>query len=157
MKITFICVGKTDNKNLIELINVYEKRLQHYVSFQTVYINELKNAHSLSTAQIKEKEGTLILEQVKGMDAIILLDEKGKQFTSMEFSQHIQKQLNSGIKQVGFVIGGAFGFSDAVYNAAHEKISLSKMTFSHQMIRLFFVEQVYRAFTILKGEKYHHE
>lgn len=119
-------------------------------------IPDIKNAKNLSEAQQKEKEGEMILKKLAPTDILILLDENGKQYTSVDFSNYLQKKMNSGIKQLVFVIGGPYGFSDAVYQKAQGKISLSKMTFSHQMVRLFFVEQVYRAFTILKNEPYHH-
>ncbi|OSY87616.1 50S rRNA methyltransferase [Tenacibaculum holothuriorum] len=157
MKIKLLAIGKTDDKNLIQLINTYEKRLKHYVKFELDIIPDLKNSKNLSENQQKEKEGDLILSKLQPTDELVLLDDKGKHFTSIEFSQYLQKKMNSGIKQLVFVIGGPYGFSEAVYNKAKGKVSLSKMTFSHQMIRLFVVEQIYRGFTILRNEPYHHE
>lgn len=157
MKIKLLAVGKTDDKNLNQLIELYQNRLKHYVKFELDIIPDIKNAKNLSEAQQKEKEGDLILSKLQNTDQLILLDDKGKQYTSIEFSQFLQKKMNSGIKQLVMVIGGPYGFSEAVYKKASGKLSLSKMTFSHQMIRLFIVEQIYRGFTILRNEPYHHE
>ncbi|WBX75020.1 23S rRNA (pseudouridine(1915)-N(3))-methyltransferase RlmH [Tenacibaculum ovolyticum] len=157
MKIKLIAIGKTDDKNLIQLINNYESRLKHYVKFELDIIPDIKNVKNLSESQQKEKEGELILSKLQNTDQLVLLDDKGKHFTSIEFSQYLQKKMNSGIKQLVLVIGGPYGFSEAIYKKALGKISLSKMTFSHQMIRLFIVEQIYRGFTILRNEPYHHE
>ena len=157
MKIKLIAIGKTDDKNLIQLINNYQNRLKHYVRFELEVIPDIKNVKNLSESQQKEKEGELILSKLQNTDQLVLLDDKGKHFTSVEFSQYLQKKMNSGIKQLVLVIGGPYGFSEAVYKKANGKLSLSKMTFSHQMIRLFIVEQIYRGFTILKNEPYHHE
>lgn len=157
MKIKLIAIGKTDDKNLQVLIDTYVKRLKHYVSFEMEIIPDIKNVKNLSQHQQKEKEGDLILKRADKGSQLILLDEKGSEFRSVEFSIYLQKKMNSGLKELIFAIGGPYGFSDSVYKAANGKISLSKMTFSHQMIRLFFVEQVYRGFTILKNEPYHHE
>ena len=157
MKIKLLAVGKTDDKNLIQLIEMYQNRLKHYIKFELEIIPDIKNAKNLSEKQQKEKEGELILNKLENSDQLILLDDKGKQYSSIEFSQFLQKKMNSGIKQLVFVIGGPYGFSEAVYKKAQGKLSLSKMTFSHQMIRLFIVEQIYRGFTILKNEPYHHE
>lgn len=157
MKIKLLAIGKTDDKNLIQLINTYEKRLKHYVKFELDIIPDLKNSKNLSENLQKEKEGDLILSKLQPTDELVLLDDKGKHFTSIEFSKYLQKKMNSGIKQLVFVIGGPYGFSEAVYKKAKGKISFSKMTFSHQMIRLFAVEQIYRGFTILRNEPYHHE
>ncbi len=157
MKIKLIAIGKTDNKNLIQLIDEYQKRLQHYIKFEFEVIPDIKNTKNLSENQQKEREGELILKKIAPTDQLILLDEKGYEFRSIEFSRFLQKKMNSGIKQLVFVIGGPYGFSDAVYQKAQGKVSLSKMTFSHQMIRLFMIEQLYRGFTILKNEPYHHE
>ncbi|CAL2055707.1 23S rRNA (pseudouridine(1915)-N(3))-methyltransferase RlmH [Tenacibaculum sp. 190524A05c] len=157
MKIKLLAVGKTDDKNLNQLIELYQNRLKHYVKFELDIIPDIKNAKNLSEAQQKEKEGDLILSKLQNTDQLILLDDKGKQYTSIEFSQFLQKKMNSGIKQLVLVIGGPYGFSEAVYKKASGKLSLSKMTFSHQMIRLFIVEQIYRGFTILRNEPYHHE
>ena len=156
MNIKLIAIGKTDNKQLQELINVYQKRLGFYVKFEFEIIPDIKNAKNLSEDQQKEKEGKLILDKLQTSDHLILLDEKGKEYDSVAFSQVLQKHMNSGIKQLIFVIGGPYGFSQGMYQRANGKIALSKMTFSHQMIRLFFVEQLYRGFTILKNEPYHH-
>lgn len=157
MKIKLLAIGKTDNKQLIQLIDEYQNRLKHYVKFQFEVIPDIKNAKNLSESQQKEKEGELILKKLEATDQLVLLDDKGKDYTSVEFSKYLQKKMNSGLKQLVLVIGGPYGFSDAVYKKANGKISLSKMTFSHQMIRLFIVEQLYRGFSILKNEPYHHE
>lgn len=157
MKIKLLAIGKTDDKNLQVLIHNYEKRLKHYIKFELELIPDLKNVKNLSESEQKEKEGTLILKKLSPADQLILLDEKGLMHTSKEFSRFMQKKMNSGIKQMVLVIGGPYGFSEEVYKKAQGKVSLSKMTFSHQMIRLFVVEQIYRAFTILKNEPYHHE
>ena len=157
MKIKLLVIGKTDDKNLQLLIQKYEKRLKHYIKFEMELIPDLKNVKNLSESEQKEKEGELILKRIKPADQLILLDEKGVMHTSKEFSNFMQKKMNSGIRQMVLVIGGPYGFSEVVYQKAQGKISLSKMTFSHQMIRLFAVEQIYRAFTILKNEPYHHE
>ncbi len=157
MKIKLLVVGKTDDKRIQSLIDDYTNRLKHYIPFDLEVIPDIKNVKKLSMDQQKTKEGELILSKVSPSDRLILLDEKGKEFSSMNFSKYIQKHMNSGVKQVIFVVGGPYGFSKEVYSKAQGKISLSQMTFSHQMIRLFFVEQIYRAFTILKNEPYHHE
>ena len=157
MKIKLLAIGKTDDKNLQNLIETYQNRLKHYINFNIEIIPDLKNIKNLSEAQQKEKEGELILKRLNATDILILLDEKGKEFRSVAFSEFLQKKMNTGIKQLVLVIGGPYGFSEAVYKKSQGKISLSKMTFSHQMIRLFIVEQIYRAFTILKNEPYHHE
>ncbi|MCB4809275.1 23S rRNA (pseudouridine(1915)-N(3))-methyltransferase RlmH [Tamlana sp. 62-3] len=156
MTIKLLCIGKTDNKSLISLITEYEKRLSFYVKFTFEIIPDIKNSKNLSEAQQKQKEGELILGKINTTDALILLDENGKQHDSIAFSNYLQKHMNSGIKQLVFVIGGPYGFSEDVYKKSNGKISLSKMTFSHQMIRLFFIEQLYRGFTILRNEPYHH-
>ena len=156
MQIKLIAIGKTDNKNLQSLIEDYKKRLSHYVKFEFEIIPDLKKVKHLSEEQQKEKEGELILSKTQNSDILILLDENGKQMDSVAFSNHLQKHMNSGIKTLIFVIGGPYGFSEAVYKRANGKLGLSKMTFSHQMVRLFFIEQLYRGFTILKNEPYHH-
>ncbi|MFK8298038.1 23S rRNA (pseudouridine(1915)-N(3))-methyltransferase RlmH [Capnocytophaga cynodegmi] len=156
MNIKLIAIGKTDNSALQQLIEDYEKRLSHYVNFQMQIILDIKNSKSLSEEQQKAKEGELILKNIENSHHLILLDERGKEYTSVGFSEFLQKQMNAGTKQLVFVIGGPYGFSEEVYQRANGKLSLSKLTFSHQMIRLFFVEQIYRAFTILKNEPYHH-
>lgn len=156
MTIKLIAIGKTDNKNLQTLIDDYQKRLGHYIKFEFEIIPDLKNAKNLSEAQQKQKEGELILAKVTTSDVLVLLDENGKQHDSVAFANYLQKHMNSGIKRLIVVIGGPYGFSDAVYQKAQGKLSLSKMTFSHQMVRLFFIEQLYRGFTILRNEPYHH-
>lgn len=156
MKISVISIGKTDKPELKELIDEYVKRLSFYVSFSFEIIPDLKNTKNLSIEQQKEAEGTEILKRIQTSDRLILLDDKGKSFTSEGFAEFLQKQMNSGLKNLVFVIGGPYGFSESVYQRADGKLSLSKMTFSHQMVRLFFVEQLYRGFTILRNEPYHH-
>ncbi|MBB69354.1 MAG: 23S rRNA (pseudouridine(1915)-N(3))-methyltransferase RlmH [Flavobacteriaceae bacterium] len=157
MKIKVLVLGKTDAKALKELIQKYESRLRHYIPFSMEIIPDLKNTKNLSISLQKEKEGQLILNKINTSDRLFLLDEKGKDYDSIEFSMFLQKQMNSGLKQMVIVIGGPYGFSEAVYKSAHGKISFSKMTFSHQMIRLFVVEQLYRGMSILKNEPYHHQ
>ncbi len=157
MKIKLLAIGKTDDKHLIQLIEVYEKRLSHYINFELKVLPDLKNTKNLSENEQKEKEGTFIIKELTATDQLLLLDERGHIFRSVEFSRFLQKKMNSGIKRLVFVIGGPYGFSDAVYKKAQGKVALSKMTFSHQMIRLLMVEQLYRSFTILKNEPYHHE
>lgn len=156
MTIKLLAIGKTDSSALQNLIGTYEKRLMHYIKFELEIIPDLKNTKNLSETQQKEKEGALILKKLNATDVLVLFDENGKHFSSVEFSNYLQKKMNSGLKQLVFVIGGPYGFSDAIYAKAQGRISLSKMTFSHQMVRLFIVEQLYRAFTILKNEPYHH-
>ncbi|MCA0931654.1 23S rRNA (pseudouridine(1915)-N(3))-methyltransferase RlmH [Lutimonas saemankumensis] len=157
MKIKLLVIGKTDDKNLQVLIQKYEKRLRHYINFDLEIIPDVKNIKNMSEKDQKDKEGQFILKKVVPGDQLWLLDEKGEMFRSVEFSRFLQKKMNSGVKRFVLVIGGPYGFSEAVYNKSTGKISLSKMTFSHQMIRLFAVEQLYRAFSILKNEPYHHE
>ena len=157
MKIKLLAIGKTDDKNLIKLIETYQNRLKHYIKFELEIIPDIKNAKNLSESQQKEKEGELLLKKLQSTDVLVLLDDKGTHFTSIEFANYLQNKMNSGIKQLVLIIGGPYGFSEAVYKKANGKISLSKMTFSHQMIRLFIVEQLYRGFTILRNEPYHHE
>ena len=157
MNIKLIAIGKTDNKSLQSLIDDYTKRLSFYIKFDLDIIPDIKNVKNLSESQQKEKEGELILSKISPTDNLILLDENGKSFSSLDFSTELQKKMTAGIKTLVFVIGGPYGFSDAVYAKANGKISLSQMTFSHQMVRLFFIEQVYRGFTILKNEPYHHQ
>ncbi|WGD34145.1 23S rRNA (pseudouridine(1915)-N(3))-methyltransferase RlmH [Olleya sp. YS] len=156
MTIKLIAIGKTDSKPLQTLIDDYKKRLGFYIGFELEIIPDLKKVKNLSEAQQKQKEGELILNKLKPTDVLILLDENGKQFDSVAFSNYLQKHMNSGIKQLVLVIGGPYGFSPDVYTKAKGKISLSKMTFSHQMVRLFVIEQLYRGFTILRNEPYHH-
>lgn len=157
MTIKLLAIGKTDSKELLAMIDAYENRLKHYIKFELEIISDIKNSKNLSENLQKEKEGKQILKKLNSTDVLVVLDEKGKQFPSVVFSEYLQKKMNSGIKQLVFVIGGPYGFSEEVYQKAQGKISLSAMTFSHQMVRLFFVEQLYRAFTILKNEPYHHE
>ena len=157
MTIKLITIGKTDNKQLTSLIDDYIKRLGYYIKFSLDIIPDIKNSKNLSEVQQKQKEGELILKKISTTDTVILLDENGKQFDSVDFSSYLQKHMNSGIKQLVFVIGGPYGFSKDVYKKSNGKLSLSKMTFSHQMIRLFFIEQLYRGFTILRNEPYHHK
>jgi 23S rRNA (pseudouridine1915-N3)-methyltransferase len=156
MTIKLVCVGKTDKRELEDLINIYSERLQHYIKFELEVIPDLKKTKNLDENQQKNKEGDLILSGTQNSDFLVLLDEDGKQYDSVAFSEYIQKRMNTGLKRLIFVIGGPYGFSDAVYTRANGKVSLSKMTFSHQMVRLFATEQLYRAFTILKNEPYHH-
>ena len=156
MKITLLVVGKTTDAHIDTLIQDYQKRLTHYLPFSLVVIPELKNTKSLTMEQQKLAEGELILRQLTPSTDMILLDEKGREYRSVEFADFLKKKMSSG-RDVVFVVGGPYGFSQSVYDRANGKISLSQMTFSHQMVRLFFVEQIYRAMTILRGEPYHHE
>lgn len=156
MKILLLVIGKTDEDYLITGIKKYVGRLGHYVSFEMKEIPDIRNRKTLSEEQQKKSESFLLLSQFQAGDHVILLDENGKQFTSVEFSENIEKLMASGSKRIVFVIGGPYGFSQEVYAKANAKMSLSPMTFSHQMVRLIFVEQLYRAFTILKSEPYHH-
>lgn len=157
MNIKLITIGKTDNKSLQTLIDDYTKRLSFYIKFDLEIIADIKNVKNLSEKQQKEKEGELILSKIGSTDHLVLLDENGKTFSSVGFSEELQKKMNAGIKTLVFVIGGPYGFSEEVYKKANGKISLSAMTFSHQMARLFVIEQIYRGFTILKNEPYHHQ
>ncbi len=157
MKATLIVIGKTVSKELTILIDDYASRLTHYLPFDIITIPELKNTKSLSAEQQKTAEGELILRQLQGGDYVVLLDEHGAERRSVDFAVWVEKRHQTVSKRLVFIIGGPYGFSPAVYDKAHEKISLSKMTFSHQMIRLIFVEQLYRAMTIIKNEPYHHE
>ena len=157
MKILIIHCGKTEEGNIISGIDKYEARLKHYLPVETLYLPALKNTKALSKEEQKEKEGAVILSKFTNTDFIILLDEKGKQFTSVEFSKYLAQHSLGGTRRIVFITGGPYGFSEAVYAKANFKISLSAMTFSHQMVRLFFIEQLYRAMTIQKGEPYHHE
>ncbi len=156
MKIEFWYVGKTAFGYLEEGIALYDKRLRHYTTFEQVLIPDIKNSKNLSFEQIKEQEGAAILQRLQNDDFLVLLDERGKQFTSEGFSELLEKWQVQSLRRVVFVVGGAYGFSEAVYNRQNMQISLSRMTFSHQMVRLFFIEQLYRGFTILRGEPYHH-
>jgi 23S rRNA (pseudouridine1915-N3)-methyltransferase len=157
MKIKLIVIGKTQAKYLIQGETEYSKRLFHYTKFEEIIISDIKNGSRLSKTELKQKEGDLILSKLENGDEVILLDDKGKQYSSLAFSNFISNKIMNRSKALVFVVGGAYGFSDALYERSNSKFSLSKMTFSHQMVRLIFKEQLYRAFTILKGEKYHHE
>ncbi len=157
MKISLLVIGKTDAGYFAEGIKEYENRLKHYIPFEMQIIPDIKNVKNLSEEQQKEKEGELILKNLQTGDYLVLLDERGKEFSSLQFATYIEKKTHTVNKRLVFVIGGPYGFSQAVYDKASEKISLSKMTYSHQMIRLVFTEQLYRAMTILNNEPYHHE
>lgn len=157
MRINLVCIGKTDDKEIQNLIKYYQNRLPKHWNFELTEIADVKNAKNLSPELLKKEEGKLFLNQSENSDFIVLLDEKGKQFTSREFSAKIDHWMNSSVKKVAFFIGGAYGFSAEIYDRANEKMSLSKMTFTHQMIRLFFVEQIYRADQILQGKPYHND
>lgn len=156
MKIQLILIGKTTENYLIEGFSLYEKRINNYIDFKTTVIPELKNAKNLSFELIKKQESELILKQITNNDFVVLLDENGKNNNSVEFAKFINSQMLKSIKNLVFIVGGAYGFSENVYARANDKISLSKMTFSHQLVRLIFAEQLYRAFTILNNEPYHH-
>ena len=157
MKITLLTVGKTDRDWVRQGLEIYVSRLKHYIPFNLVEIPELKNVSALSKDQIKSKEGELILKNLRPTDDVILLDEHGKEYTSIQLARILQDKISYECKDIVFIIGGAYGFSAEVYARASSKLSLSKMTFSHQMVRTIFAEQLYRAFTIMKGEPYHHE
>lgn len=157
MNIKLVVVGKTEEKYLKEGIDIFEKRLKFYITYEMIIIPSLKDTKNLSPQMVKEREGELIIKQVSKADKVVLFDEMGEEFRSIEYANFLQKNMNAGIKTMCFVVGGAFGFSDEVYKIANLKIAMSKMTFSHQMIRLLIVEQLYRAFTILKNEPYHNE
>jgi len=156
MKTELLLVGKTVNKHFIAGINDYVERTNHYMPFNITVIPELKNTKALTEEQQKEREGDLILQKLQSSDTVVLLDEHGKELRSIEFADWLQRKQNTARRLV-FIIGGPYGFSKAVYERANEKLSLSKMTFSHQMVRLIFCEQIYRACTIIRGEPYHHE
>lgn len=155
MNITLLVISKTDIAYLQAGIDEYCKRLKHYVRFDIEVIPALKDQKGASPDEIKEREAALLLKKLQGADRVVLLDEHGKEHTSVGFAEYLQRQMNAGVRSLVFVVGGAFGFAPSVYAAAHDKISLSQMTFNHQMVRLFFVEQLYRAFTILHHEPYH--
>ena len=157
MNIELIVVGKTDMKEVEALVSMYTKRLNHYVRFAITTIADVRNTKKLSEAEQKRLEGEAILKLINDSDHLMLLDEHGMELRSIEFADMIQRCMSAGIKRLVFVIGGPYGFSDAVYQRANSKLSLSKMTFSHQIVRAIFTEQLYRAFTILKNEPYHHE
>jgi len=156
MKVILILNGKTEDDYIIKGCSIYENRIKHYLPFETIVIPALKNTKALSVEQQKQKESELLFKCIQASDKLILLDENGKEHDSTGFSGFMQQQMNSGIKNLIFVVGGPYGFSDETYKRANGKIALSKMTFSHQMVRLFFVEQIYRAMTILRNEPYHH-
>ncbi len=157
MKIALLMIGKTDARYFAEAIDEYRQRLTHYVPFEMQVIPDIKNAKSLSESQQKEREGEMLLKALQAGDYIVLLDERGKEMTSKQFASYLEKKMGSVSRRLVFIIGGPYGFSEALYKIANEKLSLSQMTFSHQMIRLLFIEQIYRAMTILNGEPYHHE
>ena len=157
MKIALIVIGKTDAGYFVEAINEYKNRLVHYIPFEMEVIPDIKNVKNLSESQQKEKEGELILKALLPGDVVVLLDEHGKEFRSVEFANWIERKMHTVNKRLVFIIGGPYGFAPKIYDVIQEKISLSKMTFSHQMIRLIFVEQLYRAMTILNNGPYHHE
>ena len=157
MNIELIVVGKTDSKEVTALVDMYTKRINFYNRFNITYIPDVKNTKSLSEAQQKNSEGEAIMRLLDPSDRVVLLDEKGSEFRSVEYADWLQKRLNSGVKRLVFIIGGPYGFSPEIYSRANEKISLSKMTFSHQIIRAIFTEQLYRAFSILHNSPYHHE
>jgi 23S rRNA (pseudouridine1915-N3)-methyltransferase len=157
MNITLIQVGKTDDSSIREGVELYLKRINHYTKFDLVTIPDLKNTRKLTTGQQAIEEGKLILSQVAASDCVVLLDEAGRQGSSTDFAGWLQKRMNTGVKRLCFVIGGPYGFSQEVYARANDRVSLSRMTFSHQLVRVIFAEQLYRAFTILHNEPYHHE
>ena len=157
MKINLLCIGKTDDKEIKNLINYYLTRLPRHWNFEITEIPDVKNARNLTPDLLKKEEAKLFLNIIENTDLVVLLDEKGKQFTSREFAQKLDSYQSNSIKKIFFLVGGAYGFSDEMYQRANEKISISKMTFTHQMIRLFFVEQIYRADQILQGKPYHND
>lgn len=157
MKILLLSIGRTSDENIRKQLLDFNKRLSHYIDFNHLEIPNVKNANNLNSFQLKQKEGDMINKYLLKGDYIILLDENGKSYSSIEFSKKIENFMINSFKRIVFIIGGAYGFSDKVYSIADEKVSLSKMTFNHQMIRVFFYEQLYRAFTIIKNEKYHNQ
>ena len=157
MNIDLIVVGKTDSREVDALVEMYSRRISHYVRFSVTYLPDIRNNKNLSESQQKTLEGDAILRQIAEGDRLVLLDERGAEYRSTEFADRLQRWMNSGVRRVVFVIGGPYGFSDAVYARANESVSLSKMTFSHQIVRAIFAEQLYRAFTIIRHEPYHHE
>lgn len=157
MKISLLVIGKTDARYFIDAIAEYEKRLIHYIPYEMEVIPDIKNVKNLTEDQQKEKEGELILKNLQPGDYLVLLDDKGKEYTSLKFAEYIERKTHTVPKRLIFAIGGPYGFSESVYDRANEKLTLSRMTFSHQMVRLIFVEQLYRAMTILSNEPYHHE
>jgi len=157
MRITLLCVGKTDESHLAVIIDKFQQRLKHYVPFNMVVIPDAKNTKHLRADQQRAREAVGILKQLSPGDHVVLLDERGKEYRSVDFAAHLNKLMVGSVQHVVFIVGGPYGFEETVYERANSRLSLSKMTFSHQMVRLFFIEQLYRAFTILKGEPYHHE
>lgn len=157
MRINLICIGKTDDKEIVSLMKYYLPRIPKHWNFELMEIPDVKNAKNLTPDQLKKEEAKLFQNNIDASDLVIILDEKGKQFTSREFSEKIDFWMGNSVKKIHFLVGGAYGFSEEIYSRANEKISLSKMTFTHQMIRLFFVEQIYRAATILQGKPYHND
>lgn len=157
MKITLLTIGKTDDAYILEGIDKYLKRLKHYIKFEIQIIPDLKKTKNLSEEEQKNKEAELFLKNIQNTDYVVVLDERGSELSSLQFADFLNKRMIASVPNLIFLVGGPYGFDQSIYQRANYKISLSKMTFSHQMIRLFFVEQVYRAFTILKGEPYHHE
>ena len=157
MNIELIVVGKTDMKEVSALVDMYSKRINHYAKFSITYLPDLRNTKNLSEPQQKVAEGEMLLKDVTVGDYVVLLDEAGEEMRSVAFAQWLQKRMNSGVRRLVLMIGGPYGFSEAVYARANAKLSLSKMTFSHQIVRAIFAEQLYRAFTILNNEPYHHE
>lgn len=157
MRINLICIGKTDDPEIIALIKYYLPRIPKHWNFELIELPDIKNAKNLTSAQIKKEEAKLFLNQIETGELVILLDENGKQYSSRAFSEKMEAWLGTSVKKINFLVGGAYGFSDEIYQRSNEKISLSKMTFTHQMIRLFFVEQIYRAATILQGKPYHND
>jgi 23S rRNA (pseudouridine1915-N3)-methyltransferase len=157
MKIALLQTGKTTDRNMAELVDLYSKRIKKYISFEVITLQELKNTKNMPVQEQQVKEATKIIQSVSDDDYVVLLDERGKEYRTIEFSSFLEKAFLLPKKRIIFIIGGPWGFSEAVYAKADQKISLSKMTFSHQMVRLLFLEQLYRVFTIIKGEPYHHE
>ncbi|MBR6815830.1 MAG: 23S rRNA (pseudouridine(1915)-N(3))-methyltransferase RlmH [Alistipes sp.] len=157
MNIELIVIGKTDQQEVASLVEQYAKRVNHYCKFTVTTIADVKNTRNMAPSRQKQLEGEMILRLISEGDWVVLMDERGRQFTSMEYASWLQKRMLSGVKRLAIVIGGPYGFSEEVYQRANEKISLSKMTFSHQIVRAIFAEQLYRAFTILNNEPYHHE
>lgn len=157
MKVELWMIGKTAERYLEDGMSIYAKRMKHYLPFEMYLLPDVRNAKSLNQAQLKEAEGTIFLDKLNDQDFLVLLDENGKSFRSMEFAKQMEKWMTHSHRRMVFLIGGAFGFSPAMYERANAKIALSPMTFSHQLVRLIFLEQLYRAMTILRGEPYHHE
>jgi 23S rRNA (pseudouridine1915-N3)-methyltransferase len=157
LKIKFICIGRTTKPFLEAGEEEYFSRLKHYVPIERIELSDIRNAKNLNREQLKEAEGKELLKRILPTDQLVLLDERGKEFSSVSFAAHLEQQMNQSVKAIVFVVGGAFGFSEEIYQRANLKMSLSRMTYSHQMVRMIFLEQLYRAFTIIRGEGYHHE